>query len=89
MGHGWTATPFGIHEMDLAKEIALSDEIRSRLAMINGERGLSDKMPINTNLCMSQPEIRTTMVKAIADYAQSHENVTYLHIWLADGFRNN
>lgn len=89
MGHGWTATPFGIHEMDLAKEIALSDEIRSRLAMINGERGLSDKMPINTNLCMSQPEIRTTMVKAIADYAQSHENVTYLHIWLADGFRNH
>ena len=89
MGHGWTATPFGIHELDLQKEIELSDEIRSHLALLNGQRGLCDKMPVNTNLCMSQPETRAIMVKAIADYAENHENVTYLHVWLADGFRNH
>lgn len=89
MGHGWTATPFGIRELDQQKEIELTEELRSHMALVNGQRGLCDKMPINTNLCMSQPETRTTMVKAIADYAENHENVTYLHVWLADGHHNH
>ena len=29
------------------------------------------------------------MTFAIADYAENHENVTYLHVWLADGYRNH
>lgn len=89
MGHGWTMTPFGISEMDMGRAVEIPEEMLPNLAIINGERKWSDNLPINTNLCMSQPKIRSTMVKAIADYAETHENVTYLHVWLADGFRNH
>ena len=91
MGHGWTVGPFGINCMDsfMGRPVHLSEETRSHLALINGERGLSDNEPFSTNLCMSQAKTRTIMVKAIADYAQTHGNVTYLHVWLADGTRNH
>ncbi len=91
MGHGWTAEPYGISSVRgwATSDQELSDETRSYLAMINGERGLHKGVPINTNLCMSNPKVRSIMANAIADYAEKHWNVDYLHVWLADGKNNH
>lgn len=87
MGHGWTAEPFGLcstegwHSDD---EAQITEQQRECLAMLGGVRGLNDGVALNTNLCMSNPAVRTQMVRGIVDYAQKATNVDYLHVWLAD-----
>lgn len=93
MGHGWTAEPFGISSTQGWKAVEdqsfLSEEQRESLAMVNGVRELYGGVALNTNLCMSNPRVRKKMVDYIAQYAQEHPNVDYLHIWLADNSRNH
>ncbi len=92
MGHGWTAEPFGISSTagwKSTEDDCLTDKQRSYLAEIDGKRGLYQGVALNTNLCMSNPEVRTIMAKSIADYAKTHKNVSYLHVWLADGLKNH
>lgn len=48
-----------------------------------------DYVPIYTNVCMSNPQIRAAIVREIADYAQTHHNIDYLHVWLSDGSKNH
>ena len=66
----------------------MPEEIKPYLAMINGERGFYHRV-IDTNVCMSNPKVRSIMANYIADYAQTQNNVDFLHIWLADGTRNH
>ena len=91
MGHGWTAEPFGISSTEgwAESKQEIPAEVKEYLALIDGERKLWGGVPLNTNLCMSRPEVRTTMAQAIADYAETHQNVSYIHVWLADGSRNH
>ena len=91
MGHGWTADPFGITSTDgwAENESPLTDEQRSYLAQLDGVRELRGGVALNTNVCMSNPKVRTIMAQSIADYAEKHANVDYLHVWLADGTRNH
>lgn len=92
MGHGWTAEPFGISSTggwSAEGEDNVPSESRPYLAMINGKRGLYGGVPLNTNICLSNPEARSIMAKYIADYAQVQNNVDYLHIWQADNHNNH
>ncbi len=92
MGHGWTAEPFGISSVagwSSEKENLLTEKQKSYLASLGGSRELFRGIPLNTNLCMSNPEVRSIMANAVVDYAEKHQNVTYLHIWLADGSKNH
>lgn len=91
MGHGWTAEPFGLDSTDgwRASDGDVPEENRQYLALLNGKRELFGKIPLNTNLCMSNPAVQEIMARAIADYAETHGNVDYLHVWLADGSRNH
>ena len=91
MGHGWTAEPFGLNSTEGWKkqEVELTDEQKEAIALTKGARQLWGGVALNTNLCMSNPKVRTTMATYIADYAQQATNVDYLHVWLADGSRNH
>lgn len=91
MGHGWTAEPYGLSSADQWKvhDSRVAQEIQPHIALVNGKRELYGGVALNTNLCMSDPKTRTIMAKYIADYAKSHTNVAYIHVWLADGFRNH
>lgn len=91
MGHGWTAEPFGLSSTEgwKATHQVLTEDQRECLAMLGGVRELFGGVALNTNLCMSNPRVRTTMARGIADYAEKHRNVDYLHVWLADGSRNH
>ena len=92
MGHGWTAEPFGISSTDgwkVHNDTVLTPEQTEAVACIHGVRQLWGGIALNTNLCMSNPKVRTRMATYIADYAQNATNVDYLHVWLADGSRNH
>jgi len=91
MGHGWTAEPFGLASTEgwTKREVELTEEQKEAVALLNGERQLRGGVALNTNLCMSNPKVRTKMATYIADYAQAASNVDYLHVWLADGSRNH
>lgn len=91
MGHGWTAEPFGLDSTNQWKpsEQIISEETKQYLALVDGKRELFGGVALNTNLCMSNPKTRRTMVNSIAEYAQKHKNVSYIHVWLADGDHNH
>ena len=88
IGHGWTADAFGIdsslREGTENNDALIPDEARKFVAMINGERKMYRNRPNFTNFCMSNPEAQRLFVKCVADYAESHSNADYLHVWLAD-----
>ncbi len=84
MGHGWAAEPFGMDRF--TKEVP--EETRQYLALLNGKRDLYRNHTYWTNLCYSNPYVRTTMAQAVVEYALKHTNVDYLHVWLADLDKN-
>lgn len=92
MGHGWTAEAFGIDSKggwSSQKGCYVPPESVQYLAEINGERKVFLDIPLNTNFCMSNPEARRIVTKAVCDYAQENPHVDYLHVWLADWQKNH
>ena len=94
VGHGWTCRPFGFPEnnnatnqfSDLDK---YTEEQKSVLALLNGKRDFFRNMPIYTNLCMSREDVRNAVATSVVEYARTHQNVEYLHVWLSDGSFNH
>ena len=87
MGHGWTGDPFGLDSSarkgDGVDDTTISDEARQYLAMVGGRRKMFN-YPNVTQFCMSNPVARKMVVDYAANYAASHGNVDYLHVWLGD-----
>ncbi len=89
IGHGWTADPFGIDSTPtFLDDSKVPEEARQFIALRNGKRELFDNRPRHTEFCMSNRVARKKVVEHITDYAASHDNLDYLHVWLADR-RNN
>ena len=57
--------------------------------MVNGERGFFGGIPINTNLCYSNPDVVESFAEKVVAYAKKHPEVDYLHVWLADAANNH
>ncbi len=90
VGHGWTCDPFGMPGLGWEyPPPPVPDEVVPLLAEVNGQRALWGGIPLNTNLCYSNPSVRERMRDAIAGYAQDHPEVDFLHVWLADGANNS
>ena len=93
IGHGWTAEPFGMgaekRELFLNGTLQVPEDVKQYLAFRRGQRSLRINDPEYTNLCYSNPEVRHIMVQAVADYAENHQNIDYLHVWLADTDSNH
>ena len=81
-GHGWTCEPFGISGTgwDADREHPVPEESRPFLALVNGKRELSGNIPLNTNLCYSNPEVRERMSDAVVDYCLERPEVDYIHV---------
>lgn len=92
MGHGWTAEPFGYSTMDgwgkTTQDVSSNPNFKY-LAEINGKRELYEGVALNTNICMSNPEARNIMSDGVVNYAATHQNVDYIHVWLADNTNNH
>ncbi len=91
IGHGFTASPFGLFRSPTITdyEPLVKDEFRPYLAMINGERKLFNNAPYMTQFCMSNPKARELVSDFVVDYAKKHSNSDYLHVWLADSKKNH
>ena len=90
VGHGWTCEPFGIPGGGWdANKTPLTDGQRKVLARVNGKRELWGGVPLNTNLCYSDPAVRGKVTDAITAYAKENPQVDVIHFWLADGENNH
>ncbi|MGE5530436.1 MAG: DUF4838 domain-containing protein [Patescibacteria group bacterium] len=90
VGHGWTCEPFGLPGLGWDyPPVEAPPEAARHLALVNGARRVWHGIPLNTNLCYSNPKTRRIVSEAIASYAAVHPEVDYLHIWLADGANNH
>lgn len=92
IGHGWSCKAFGFPPNNNAR---LKFDLRSyegkdksMLAMINGKRDFFRGVPLNTQVCMSNPAVRARIADEVVSYAETHSNVTHLSISLADGNMN-
>jgi len=89
-GHGWTCEPFGVPGLKWSGDVKYDIEsVRENFAMLNGVRDLYHNVPLNTNLCYSNPKTRRTVVEYCAKYAKEKHFIDILHIWLADGTNNH
>lgn len=85
MGHGWTCEPLGLDGSGWYETDAeLPSDKKELLAMVNGSRSYFQNVPLNTNLCYSNPNARNIITSAIVDYCAANPAVDYLHFWLAD-----
>jgi hypothetical protein len=90
VGHSWTCEPFGIEGNGWdVKEYPVPEESKKFLAEVKGVRELWGGIPLNTNLCYGNPEVRDRMTGAIAAYCREHGAVDYVHFWLADAYNNH
>ncbi len=90
VGHGWTCEPFGMEGLgwEYPPPPVPADAVPF-LALVNGERQVWEGVPLNTNLCYSNPEVRRRIVASIVEYAAGRPDVDILHFWLADGANNH
>ncbi len=84
VGHSWSCECLGVDGSYWKKEASPSPEIRKYLAMCNGERDWYGGVPVNTNLCYSNPEVQQRMTDYMIQYVQDHPALTNLVFWLAD-----
>ena len=88
VGHGWTCEPLGIPGTAWEAVSTVPEGASRYFAEIGGKRELFHGVPLNTNLCYGNPEVRDLIVQAIVDYAAEHAEVDIIHFWLADGTNN-
>ena len=90
VGHGWTCEPLGIPGLGWDQPIPkeASAENTPFLAQVNGKRQIWQGIPLNTNLCYSNPAVRQLIVREIVQYLTDHPGIDLLHFWLADGQNN-
>ena len=92
-GHSWATESIGLDPRDNALyvkgEKQVPEELRPRLAMLNGVRGLNKNNPHFTNLCWSQPENRTCYARFIAQKAMENRQFQIIGISMADTSHNH
>lgn len=90
VGHGWTCEPLGIPALGWdAGDYNISPDVACYIAEVNGKRSVWKNIPVTTNLCYSNPEVRRVVIKNIVEHIQKNENIDILHFWLADDGNNH
>lgn len=89
VGHGWTGEVLGCTAQSWdADPEPLAEEKRPLAALVDGARGLYQGVPANTNLCFHNGDAVDAFAALVTEYARTHSNVDYLHVWLADAYNN-
>ena len=89
VGHSWSCECIGIDGSYWYKmEEPVPEHLTKYLAEINGKRELFGGVPINTNLCYSNPEVQNLMTDYMIDFLKKKPYTKYLVFWLADDTGN-
>jgi hypothetical protein len=88
-GHGWNSLFFGNPEAECDHwgNIVVPENQTQYLSLVKGERVKGEK-PTTTELCYGNHQVRLRLAKLVADYAETHPEVDYLHFWLDDKINN-
>ena len=95
VGHGFIADAFGVPAdeapsgSERVRDMVIPPENYKYMAEIDGKRGLFKDISVYTQFCMSNPEARKMFAESVVRYARKHQNVDFLHVWLADGSFNH
>jgi hypothetical protein len=80
VGHGWTSEALGIPGLGWDPgTYTLKPELTQYLAEVNLKREFWQGVPLNTNLCYSNIEVRNLIVENIISYLHKHPEVDLLH----------
>ena len=89
MGHGWTTKAVGINSCDWeVSNVKLTEDRLDKLALIDGKRQFFGGIPIETNLCYSEPQVRNDVIDSVLQYVRNNSNAEFVHFWLADNYHN-
>lgn len=88
VGHGWTCEPFGIPSRGWDEVKELPDDCERYFALVNGKREFYKGIPLNTNLCYSNSEVRKMVIDNVVEYINQNSDVDVLHLWLGDNYNN-
>lgn len=89
VGHSWTCECLDVPGLGwIPAGEKLPPEKQELLALVGGQRDWWRGVPINTELCLSNPRAFKTLVDYIVRYAKEHPDVDMLHIWMSDGSNN-
>jgi hypothetical protein len=66
-----------------------TEEMKSKMALINGKRELFKNDPFNTNFCMSRADLRKKYVDIVVDMAKKNPHYRNIACCLADLRRNH
>ena len=98
VGHGFILDAFGVPKVDApagserVRDMVIPPEnfkYTAQLAEMGGKRGICRGSGWYTQFCMSSPEARSIFADSVVRYAKKHQNVDFLHVWLADGSFNH
>ena len=88
VGHGWTCEPFGIPSRGWDEVKKIPEKYKDYFALLNGTRGFYKGIPLNTNLCYSNPLVRKMVIDNVVEYIRENKDVDVLHLWLGDNYNN-
>lgn len=89
-GHGWTCEPFGIPgETWDSSDVQVPSASVKYLAKLNGRRKLHENVPLNTNLCYSNPAVRRRIADAVGKRCLETPEIDFVQVWFADGVNNH
>lgn len=89
VGHGWTNEAINISSTGWQKyEITDDSNYLKLLAELNGKREFFNGIPLNTQLCYSNPLSKKLLTTQVVKYLTENPQVDILHFWLADNYNN-
>ena len=92
IGHGMITDALGVEAPHIWAKVDFSNlpaETVEMLAQVDGVRQVYRNSAGMTSICLSNEKARKIIAEYVADYAENHSNITYLHVWLSDYYNNS
>ncbi len=92
VGHGWTCEPFGMtsYGWESVDPKTIPEGIERYLALVDGKREIPTTgnyayVPMASQLCYGDPEVRKKMVDSVVDYCKKNSHVDVISFSFGDG----
>lgn len=89
LGHGYFFSPFGITYYGDSNQDPLPENVKPYVAMLNGKRDMDGGSINYTQLCYSNPEVRTMLVNYLVKFVKKRTMTDILHVYFADAANNH
>ena len=85
IGHGWTCRALGFPSEHRPVDINdFTEEQRNFIALRDGKREFYADIPVLSQVCLSNPKVRSLIADYVVEFSKNHENITDLIFSLGD-----